>query len=182
MKEISMHILDITMNSIKAEATLVEINIEDSIKNNCLKITIKDNGRGMSEEAVNKAANPFYTTRTTRKVGLGIPMLKESCERCNGYLNIFSQPGIGTTISCYFERDNIDRAPLGNMGETIMTIINSADNCELIYTHDTDAGRFVFSTLEIKKILDGMNIKDTNVLIWIKEYINENVNFFLTDN
>ena len=177
MKELSMHILDIAMNSIKAEASLVEINIEESIKNNWLKITIKDNGRGMSEEVVNKVANPFYTTRNTRKVGLGIPMLKESCERCNGYLRIFSQPDVGTTISCCFERDNIDRAPLGNMGETIMTIINSAGNCELIYTHDTDAGNFIFSTLEIKKILDGVNINDTNVLIWIKEYINENTNF-----
>lgn len=177
-----MHILDITMNSIKADATLIQIKIEDSIKDNCLKITIKDNGRGMSEDVINKVANPFYTTRTTRKVGLGIPMLKESCERCNGYLKIYSQPGIGTTISCYFERNNIDRAPLGNMGETIMTIINSADNCELIYTHITDAGSFVFSTEEIKSILEGMDINDTNVLIWIKEYINENVNFFQINN
>jgi hypothetical protein len=177
MKELSMHILDITMNSIKAEATLVEINIEDSIKNNWLKITIKDNGRGMSEETVNKVTNPFYTTRTTRKVGLGIPMLKESCERCSGYLKIYSQEGSGTTVSCYFERDNIDRAPLGNMGETIMTIINSGDNCELIYTHDTDEGGFVFSTSEVKNVLEGMDISDTKVLIWIKEYINENVNF-----
>ena len=88
MKEISMHILDITMNSIKANATLIEIIIEDSIKDNWLKITIKDNGKGMSEETINKVTNPFYTTRTTRNVGLGIPMLKESCERCNGYLNI----------------------------------------------------------------------------------------------
>ena len=173
-----MHILDITMNSIKAEATIIEINIEDSIKNNWLKITIKDNGRGMSEEVINKVTNPFYTTRTTRKVGLGIPMLKESCERCNGCLKIYSQLGVGTTVSCFFERDNIDRAPLGNMGETIMTIINSSDNCELIYTHSTDAGTFVFNTMEIKDILEGMSMSDINVLIWIKEYINENVTFF----
>lgn len=178
MKELSMHILDITMNSIKADATLIEINIEDSIKNNWFKITIKDNGRGMSEDVINKVTNPFYTTRTTRKVGLGIPMLKESCERCNGFLKIYSQPGVGTTISCFFERDNIDRAPLGNMGETIMTIINSQNNCELIYTHNTDAGIFVFNTIEIKNILEGLNISDINVLLWIKEYINENVSFF----
>ena len=177
MKELSMHILDITMNSIKAEATIIEINIEDSIKNNWLKITIRDNGRGMSEEVINNVTNPFYTTRTTRKVGLGIPMLKESCERCNGCLKIYSQPGIGTTISCYFERDNIDRAPLGNMGETIMAIINSSDNCDLIYTHATDSGTFVFNTTEIKDVLEGMDMSDINVLIWIKEYINENVTF-----
>ena len=77
MKEISMHILDIAMNSIKADASLIEINIEDSIKNNRLSITIADNGRGMSEDVINRVSNPFYTTRTTRKVGLGIPMLKD---------------------------------------------------------------------------------------------------------
>jgi hypothetical protein len=178
MKEISMHILDITMNSIKANATLIEIIIEDSIKDNWLKITIKDNGKGMSEETINKVTNPFYTTRTTRNVGLGIPMLKESCERCNGYLIINSKLGVGTTIFCFFERNNIDRAPLGNMGETIMTIINSMDESELIYTHISDTETFVFNTMEIKTIIEGMDIKDNSVLLWIKEYINENVNIF----
>ncbi len=157
MKEISMHILDITMNSIKADATLVEIKIEDSIKNNWLKITVTDNGRGMSEEVIERVTNPFFTTRTTRKVGLGLPMLKEACERCGGYLKIESELGKGTKVFCCFERDNIDRAPLGNVGETIMTIINS------------------FDTKEVKKILEGMDINDMNVLLWIKEYINENI-------
>ena len=178
MKEISMHILDITMNSIKAEASLIEIIIDDSIINNYLKITIKDNGKGMSENTINKVTNPFYTTRTTRKVGLGIPMLKESCERCNGYLKINSQLYVGTTILCCFERSNIDRAPLGNMGETIMTIINSTDNCDLIYTNITDNGTFIFNTIEVKKMLEGLDINDNSILLWIKEYINENVNLF----
>ncbi len=178
MKEISMHILDITMNSIKAEASLIEIIIEDSKINNWLKITIKDNGKGMAEDIINKVSNPFYTTRTTRKVGLGIPMLKESCERCNGYFKINSQLGAGTIIFCQFERNNIDRAPLGNMGETIMTIINSMDNCDLIYTHITDESTFIFSTAEIKTMLEGMDINDNSVLLWIKEYINENVKIF----
>ena len=179
MKEISMHILDIVMNSIKADASQVEINIEDSIKNNRLKITITDNGRGMSEDVINRVTNPFYTTRTTRKVGLGIPMLKEACERCNGYLRIKSQIGVGTKVFCYFERDNIDRAPLGNMGQTIMAIINSGNNFELIYIHKTDIGEFIFDTREIKKMLEGIDINDAGVLLWIKEYINENVDIVL---
>jgi len=179
MKELSMHILDITMNSIKADASLVEIKIEDSKKNNSLTIAISDNGNGMSEEVINKVTNPFYTSRTTRKVGLGIPMLKEACERCSGYLKIESKVGLGTTVFCSFERDNIDRAPLGNMGETIMTIINSADNLELLYIHKTDYGGFTFDTREVKEMLDGMDINDINILLWIKEYINENVNVIL---
>ncbi|HNZ82537.1 MAG: ATP-binding protein [Sedimentibacter sp.] len=179
MKELSMHILDITMNSIKAEASLVEIKIEDSKKNNNLTIAISDNGNGMSEEVINKVTNPFYTSRTTRKVGLGIPMLKEACERCSGYLKIESKVGLGTTVFCSFERDNIDRAPLGNMGETIMTIINSADNIELLYNHKTDSGEFTFDTREVKEMLDDIDINDISILLWIKEYINENVNIVL---
>ena len=170
-----MHILDIAMNSIKANAALVEIKIEDSIKNNWLKITIADNGKGMSEEVINRVTNPFYTTRTSRKVGLGLPMLKEACERCKGYLIIESEIGLGTKVFCYFERDNIDRAPLGNMGETIMTIINAGNSFELIYTHKTDEGEFIFDTRQVKEMLDGIDIRDINVLLWIKEYINENV-------
>lgn len=175
MKEISMHILDIAMNSVKAKATLIEIEVEDSVKKNCLKIIIKDNGTGMSEEMLKKVTDPFFTTRTTRKVGLGLPMLKGSCERCNGKLTIDSQLGEGTRVECFFERNNIDRAPMGNMGETVMTIINSLHDCELIYTHSTDCGKFSMSTEEVKNILDGGDIQDSSVLLWIKEYINENI-------
>ncbi|MGB4439812.1 MAG: ATP-binding protein [Sedimentibacter sp.] len=175
MKEISMHILDIAMNSVKAKATLLEIKVEESIKNNYLKLSITDNGIGMSEEMTKQVIDPFFTTRTTRKVGLGLPMLKESCERCNGNLNINSQLGKGTIVKCYFERNNIDRAPLGNMGETIMTIINCLDNCELIYAHETDRGTFRLNTSEVKEILENVNIKDNGVLLWIKDFINENI-------
>lgn len=175
MKEISMHILDIVMNSIKAKANLIEIFIEDSINNNCLKIKINDNGIGMDNEMIKQVANPFFTTRITRNVGLGIPMLKESCERCNGILKIDSKLGQGTSIECYFERDNIDRVPLGNMGDTIITIINSLGTCELLYNHLTNKGTFILSTTEIKRILDNVNIFDNEVLLWIKKYVNENI-------
>lgn len=175
MKEISMHILDIVMNSVKAKATLIELYIEDSIKYNWIKIKIKDNGIGMSSEMTKLVTDPFFTTRTTRKVGLGIPMLKEACERCNGFFNIASKIGDGTVIECCFERNNIDRAPLGNIGDTIMAIINALDNCELLYKYATDQKTFVLNTAEIKEVLDGGNIKDNEVMVWIKEYVNENI-------
>jgi hypothetical protein len=180
MKEISMHILDIVMNSVKAKATLIEINIEDSIKYNRLKIAIKDNGIGMSSEMTKHATDPFFTTRTTRKVGLGIPMLKEACERCNGSFHINSEIGEGTLIECHFERNNIDRSPLGNMGDTIMTIINSLEKCELLYKHKTDEDTFILNTAEIKELLNGSNIKDNEVMLWIKEYVNENIRSITT--
>lgn len=175
MKEVSLHILDIVMNSVKANATLIEIYIDDSINNNWLKVKIKDNGIGMDSEMAKQITNPFFTTRTTRKVGLGIPMIKETCERCNGFLNINSKLGEGTEIEFLFERNNIDRAPLGNMGDTIITIINSLENCELLYSYKTDKGNFNIITADIKEILDGGNIKDNDILLWIKEYINENM-------
>lgn len=179
MKEISMHILDIVMNSVKAKATLIEIFIEDSIKNNWLKIIIKDNGTGMDSEMIKLSTNPFFTTRTTRRVGLGLSMLKENCERCNGYLTINSKLGEGTAVECCFERDNIDRAPLGNMGDTIMTIINSLKDCELVYKHVTDGGSFALSTEEIKDVLDGASINESEILLWIKDYVNENITSIL---
>ncbi|MDD2495791.1 MAG: ATP-binding protein [Tissierellia bacterium] len=175
MKELSMHILDIVMNSVKAEASLIEIEIEDSIKNNIIRIIIKDNGRGMSEETLNNVTNPFYTTRNTRKVGLGLPMLKEACERCNGNFKIVSEFGKGTMVESFFERNNIDRAPLGSMGVTMMTIINSLDDCELIYNHKTDKNSFQLSTAKIKEILDGIDIKSNDIMLWIKEYVDENI-------
>ena len=179
MKEISMHILDVVMNSITAKATMIEILIEDSIRSNHLKINIKDNGIGMSSEMLRLVTDPFYTTRTTRRVGLGLPMFKEACERCNGYFGISSCLGEGTTIDCCFERNNIDRVPLGNMGDTIMTIINSLSGCELIYKHVTDIGSFTLSTADIKSALDSAALNDNEVLLWIKEYVNENIESIL---
>ncbi|WP_313340499.1 sensor histidine kinase [Sedimentibacter sp.] len=175
MKELSMHILDIAMNSISAGSKLIEIIIEESNNSNLIKIIIKDDGCGMSDDTIKRVTDPFYTTRTTRKVGLGIPLLKEACERCNGYFNINSEIGKGTTVECSFERDNIDRAPVGNMGDTIITIINSLNNCELLYNYSTDEKSFVLSTLELRNILGGADIKSNDILLWVKEYINENM-------
>ena len=175
MKELSMHILDIAMNSISAGSKLIEITIEESKVRNLIKIIIKDDGCGMSDDTIKKVTNPFYTTRTTRKVGLGIPLLKEACERCNGYLNINSEVGKGTLVECAFERDNIDRAPLGNMGDTVMTIINCLEDCELLYNYLTDEKTFVLSTVELRNILDGADIKSSDIMLWIKEYVSENM-------
>ena len=175
MKELSMHILDIAMNSIKAKSKLIEITIEESKNNNLVRIVLKDDGEGMSEDIVKNVTDPFFTTRTTRKVGLGIPLLKEACERCNGYFKINSEIGKGTLVECVFERDNIDRAPLGNMGDTIITIINSLNDCELLYNYFNDEKSFMLSTEELRNILDGASIKSSNVLLWIKEYVNENM-------
>lgn len=176
MKELSLHILDIAMNSVKAGATCIEILIEEKIKENELTITIKDNGKGMDKETLAHVTDPFYTTRTTRKVGLGIPLFKEAAERCNGYLKIESELGKGTVLECMFERDNIDRAPMGNIGDTMMVLINSLADCELVYTHTVDGRIFSVSTVELKEILGGIDLNSSEILLWIKDYVNENIN------
>ncbi len=176
MKELSLHILDIVQNSIKAGASLIEVSIMEISSDNILNIIIKDNGCGMDEETVKNVVNPFFTTRTTRKVGLGIPLLQEAAMRCNGTFEIESQVGVGTKISCSFERNNIDRAPLGDMSGTIMTIINSLENCEFNYVHSFDAKSFEFSTIKIKEALEEDNLGSPEILLWIKEFIDESTN------
>ncbi|QSX06202.1 ATP-binding protein [Sedimentibacter sp. zth1] len=174
MKELSLHILDIVQNSIKASATLIIVTFSDNIVSNSVKITIEDNGVGMDEDTLQNVLNPFYTTRTTRKVGLGLSLLNEAANRCNGFLNITSKIGIGTKVECMFEKNNIDTAPLGNISETIITIVNSmCTSCDLIYRHTVNDNMFEFSTIKIKEILQEVDINSPDVLKWIREYINE---------
>jgi len=173
VKELSLHILDIVQNSIKAGASLIELSIIEKSVENVFSIIIKDNGCGMDEDTVKNVVNPFFTTRTTRKVGLGLPLLQEAALRCNGALDIESKKGVGTTVSCSFEKDNIDRAPLGDIGSTIMTIVNSLENCEFIFIHKIDEKSYEFSTRKIKEILEENDLKSSEILLWIKEYVEE---------
>lgn len=173
MRELSLHILDIAQNSIVAEAKTLRIAIIESIKKDRLVIKMKDDGRGMDEETVKKVTDPFFTSRTTRKVGLGIPLFKASAEQCGGYFEIFSQLGIGTEIIAEFQHTHIDRVPLGNMPETISTILNVCDDMDLIYTHCFEDKKFTLNSKEIKKLLDGVPISNLDVIQWLREYIKE---------
>lgn len=176
MRELSLHILDIAQNSIVAEADEIRIAIiEDSIADR-LAICIKDNGKGMDKETLAKVIDPFYTTRTTRKVGLGIPMFKQAAEMCGGSFTISSDFGVGTKIVAEFKRSHIDRMPLGNMADTLITIINSSDKIDLMYTHEIDEEKFTLSTKDIKKSLGDLPITNLDVLIWLRDYIKENLN------
>jgi uncharacterized protein YlzI (FlbEa/FlbD family) len=130
----------------------------------------------MDSETVSKVIDPFYTTRTTRKVGLGIPLFKTSAEQCDGYFEIKSNLGAGTEIIAVFKHSHIDRVPLGNMPDTIVTIINGCDNMDLVYTHTFNGLTFTLNTKEIKKLLDGVPISNLDVISWLREYITEGLN------
>lgn len=176
MKELSLHILDIVENSIKAKASLITVSYFDTVKDDKISIIIEDNGCGIKNNEINNVTNPFYTTRKTRSVGLGLSLLKEACERCNGNFSITSQLNKGTKVIASFQRSNIDVAPLGNISETILTIVNSLpEYCKFIYRHVTDEKKFEFSTVEIKNIIGDISICSPQILSWIKNHIEESI-------
>lgn len=172
MEDLSLHILDIAENSIVAGAKNIEIIvIEDTLKDT-LSIEIKDDGKGMNEEVVKNVTDPFYTSRTTRKVGLGLPMLKEAAEAANGKVEINSQPGSGTKVTASFQLSHIDRKPIGNMAETLAAIIAGNPNIDVRYVEKKENEEFIFDTKEIKSRI--FKIDSPEILIFIKKYINGN--------
>ena len=173
MRELSLNILDIAQNSIKAQATLIEIEI--TLQSKELKITIKDNGSGMSEEFLAKVTDPFTTTRTTRKVGMGIPLFKEGAEASGGKFTITSKLGEGTKVSATYDIDNIDRMPLGSIEETIATLIHANPNIDYLFNYTVNGEAFRFCTKEVKEIMQEVAIDSYEVLDFIKEHIKENV-------
>ncbi|CDE72741.1 putative uncharacterized protein [Acidaminococcus sp. CAG:917] len=172
MRELSLNILDIVENSVKAEAKIVYIDV--IAKDNVLTISIKDDGKGMSEEFLSRVTDPYTTTRTTRKVGMGLPFLKMEAEMAGGTFDIRSKLGEGTVVTTTFAIDHIDRPPLGDLGETMSTLISNGDEVEYVLHFvfkDTD---FVFDTRELKAQLDGVPMDEPEVLLFIKNYIREN--------
>jgi len=176
MRELSLHILDIAQNSLSAGADNIRIVIIEDYKQDKLIIKIKDNGCGMDEETVKNVVDPFYTTRTTRKVGLGIPMFKQSAESTDGGFKIKSELGVGTEIDAEFKISHIDRMPLGNMAETIITVIMADINVNLVYTHTINENTFTLNTKEIKKTLGDLPIDNLDVIMWLKGYVQDNLN------
>lgn len=176
MIEISLHILDIVQNSIKAKATDIEITVEENIKANYLRVTIKDNGVGMSEEFLKNVCDPFVTMRKTRKVGLGLSLLKSACELTGGSMNITSKLNHGTCVIANFVYDSIDRMPLGDMPFTMVTLISCNPDINFKYVHKVNENGFEFSTSVVKDILGEVYIGEQNVLNWIEEYIVAGIN------
>ncbi len=176
MVELSLHVLDIVQNSIKANASLVEITICEDTKTNLLSIEIIDNGCGMEKEFLKDVTNPFRTTRTTRKVGLGISMFKSAAELTGGNFEIWSEVGKGTGLKAVFVYDSIDRQPLGDMASTMTTVINANPDIDYLYKHSFNGNEFDFDTRQIRGVLGAdISLSEPDVLNWIDEYIKNEI-------
>jgi len=181
MKEISLHILDIIENSISAKATIIKLRIFEDIKNNLLTVMIEDNGKGMSKEMLSIVLDPFVTSRTTRRVGLGLSLTKQAANQCDGDLVIDSKENEGTNVLITFQYDHIDRAPIGNMADTIVSMIIANENIDYEYIHKLNDKEFIFSTKEIKESLAGVSITEVDIIAWVKEFVEEGIENLYND-
>lgn len=179
MKELSLNILDIAENSIKAGAKLTQILIDE--KDNWLTLSIIDDGCGMSEETVRSVTDPFYTTRTTRSVGLGIPLLKLACEQTGGTLSITSkEAGVcddhGTSVVATFDKLHLDFTPLGDVVSTIVTLIQGHPDDDFLFVHTYPGGEAKLDTRELRTVLEDVPLCSFEVLQWIRGYLEEQYN------
>lgn len=175
MKELSLHILDIAHNSISAKAKLVEIEINEDTTADIFEISIIDNGKGMSKEILENVTNPFYTTRTTRKVGMGISLFMQNAEQTGGWLKMESELGKGTKMHVRFVHSNIDRPELGDIAGVLAMLISGTPNVDFKYKHTINSKIFEFTTLEIKEALGDVSISNPEVYTFLSEFISSNL-------
>ena len=175
MPEISLNILDVAQNSVKAGAKLVTLECLIDTKADTLTVIIDDDGCGMTKEQVESVTDPFYTTRTTRKVGLGVPFFKMAAESTGGTFDIKSEPSVGTKVTCVFILSSIDRMPLGDMVSTVHMLVTQNGSMDVVYRYNVDGTEFVLDTREMREILgEDVSFMEPEVSEYIREYLKEN--------
>ncbi len=181
MREIALHLLDLAENSVTALADQITIQVTEDLKADKLWLSLQDNGKGMPPELAQNIIDPFFTSRTTRKVGLGIPFLKAAAQACNGDLSIFSKEGEGTRIEVELQHSHIDRMPLGDLAETLLSLIvahpevNWMLNYKVIRKDQKTPLSFVFDDRPMKEILDGISLCEPEVLLYLRNTLNEGI-------
>ncbi|HJC74617.1 MAG TPA: ATP-binding protein [Candidatus Mediterraneibacter faecavium] len=175
MPEISLNILDVAENSVRAKAALIEITVSVNTKEDTLTVVIKDDGCGMTADQVKRAQDPFFTTRTTRIVGLGLPFFKQAAESTGGTFSINSEKGIGTIVKAVFILSHIDRMPLGDISSTIHTLVVFNEQIDFKYTYEYDDKSFTLDTREMREMLgDEISFMEPEVSLFIWEYLDQN--------
>jgi len=175
MRELSLHILDLVQNSIEAGANKVTLDIIEDIHGmDTFLICVTDNGRGMDEATCKKVIDPFVTTRTTRRIGLGLPLIEMSTKRCNGSLTVTSTLGCGTVVEALYQHSHLDRPPLGKISETIKSIVIANPKLHFIYYHTVGQAVFALTTQDLIEILGNIPLTQPDVLVWLNEYLTHN--------
>lgn len=173
MRELSLNVMDIAQNSVRAKASVIIIEITEDTEQSTLEIKITDDGCGISEEQVKSVIDPFFTTRTTRKVGLGIPLFKMAAEQTGGYLDIKSQLGKGTVVTAKFISSHMDMTPLGDINSTISILIRCNPDTNIVFTHTVDDKTFTLDTRKLKEVLGDVPLDTPEVMQWIDDYLKE---------
>ena len=171
MRELSLHILDVVENGITAGGNCIWIQVEEDRQADQLKIAIRDNGRGMPIEKLQNINDPFVTSRTTRRVGLGLSLLAAATERCEGTVRVDSEPGKGTEVEATFRYSHIDRAPLGDMAATVTTLIIGNPGIDFVYSHRIDGDEFSLDTREIRTEMENLSLSDPVAIHHLTESI-----------
>ena len=174
MTEISLNILDVAENSTRAEASMVAISVAADTAKDTLTVSIKDDGCGMTAEQLTHVTDPFFTTRRTRKIGLGIPFFKYAAKSTGGSFSILSEPGKGTAVTAVFRLSHIDRMPLGDINSTIITLITCHPDRDFLYTYRYNEASFELDTRSFREILGNIPFDTPQVTAYIKEYLSEN--------
>ena len=178
MRELSLNVMDIAQNSIVAGASLITIAVEEDLAADTLSISVEDNGKGMSEETVRRVIDPFYTTRTTRSVGLGIPLFKMEAEMTGGSFRIDSKLGEGTTLTAVFKPSSVDMIPLGDINGTVQLLISCNPQLDFVFRRcrrgEGEQREFALETAELRQVLgEEVPLDNPEVVLWIKEYLEE---------
>jgi anti-sigma regulatory factor (Ser/Thr protein kinase) len=175
MRELSLHILDLLENAVEAEATCVEVRIDEDLAADQMSISVRDNGRGMDQEIANRALDPFFTTRTTRHVGLGLPLLAAAAQRCEGGVQLESVPEQGTRVTATFRHSHLDRAPLGNVADTLLACLLAGDGRapQLCFQHSVNGTSFTLDTAAIQAEVGDIPLSYPPLRNWLRDLINE---------
>jgi len=171
--ELSLHILDVVENSTRAGAKKVYITIIEDTTKDIMSLEIRDDGSGMREEVLKKAIDPFFTTKTVRNVGLGLPMLAQAAERTDGKFIIESKGGEGTRVAAEFKLSHIDRQPLGDIASTLVTLIAGNTDVDFIYRHQHNDREYILDTRDVKREIDDVPINHVEVLNFIRNHVQE---------
>ncbi len=181
MLELAQHILDIAENSIRAGAKLIAISINENSKDDLLTIEISDDGCGMKEKEINKALDPFYTTKTVRRVGLGLPLLTNASQTSGGKLQLSSEPGKGTKVTATFQLSHIDRQPLGNINSSLISLVATNSDVDFFYNHRHNDRQFKFDTRSIRKEIGDVPMQHPEIIKYIRGVIEEGLRKIKTE-